>query len=60
MNEHGFAKGMTVGLMAGAAMGAMGMMASPMKKSQVKKTADKAIKAVGEMMEDLSSELKMR
>lgn len=54
MKDHDFAMGMTMGLMAGAAMG---MMMAPRKKSSVQKAADKAVRTVGEVMENLSDEL---
>ena len=54
MKDHDFAIGMTMGLMAGAAVG---MMVAPKQKRGLKKAADKAVKTVGEVMEDLSEEL---
>ena len=54
MKEHEFAKGMTMGVMAGMAMGAMMM---PKKKNSVKRAAEKAMKTVGQVMEDLSDEM---
>ncbi len=54
MKEHEFAKGMTMGVMAGAALG---MMLAPQKKSTMKKAADKAMKTMGEVMETLSDEM---
>ncbi len=54
MKQHEFAKGMTMGVMAGMALGAA---MAPKKKSSVKKVAGKAIKTVGQVMEDLSDEM---
>lgn len=54
MKQHEFAKGMTMGVMAGMAMGVMMM---PKKKNSVKKAAGKAMKTVGQVMEDLSEEM---
>lgn len=54
MKEHPFAKGMTMGVMAGAALG---MALAPQKKSSMKKAADKAMKTMGEVMETLSDEM---
>ena len=55
MKEHNFAKGMTMGVMAGMALGAVMM---PRKKPSAKKVAGKAMKAVGQAMEDLSNEMR--
>lgn len=54
MKQHEFAKGMTMGVMAGAAMG---MMLAPRKRTNVKRAAEKAMKTVGQVMEDLSDEM---
>ena len=54
MKQHEFAKGMTMGVMAGAAMG---VMLAPRKRTNVKKAAEKAMKTVGQVMEDLSDEM---
>lgn len=54
MKQHEFAKGMTMGVLAGVAMGAVLM---PPKKTRVKKAAEKAMKTVGQVMEDLSDEM---
>lgn len=54
MKQHEFAKGMTMGVAAGMAMG---MMFMPRKKNSVKKAAEKAMKNVGQVMEDLSNEM---
>lgn len=54
MSEHEFAKGMTMGIMAGAALG---MALAPQKKSSMKKTADKVMKTMGEVMETISDEM---
>lgn len=56
MKDHDFAMGMTMGLMAGAAMG---IMMTPKRKRNIQKAADKAKKTVGEVMEDLADELGM-
>ena len=54
MKQHEFAKGMTMGVMAGVAVGAM---VAPRKKTNVKRAAEKAMKTVGQVMEDLSDEM---
>lgn len=54
MKQHEFAKGMTMGVVAGMAMGAV---LAPQKKTRVKKAAEKAMKTVGQVMEDLSDEM---
>ncbi len=54
MKEHEFVKGMTMGVVAGAALSAVMM---PRKKSSMKKTAGKAMKTVGQVMENLSDEM---
>ncbi len=54
MKQHEFAKGMTMGVVAGMAMGAI---MAPRKKTNVKKAAEKAMKTVGQVMEDLSDEM---
>lgn len=54
MKEHEFAKGMTMGVVAGAALG---MAVAPRKKHNVKKAAGKAMKTMGEVMETLSDEM---
>lgn len=54
MKEHDFAWGMTMGVVAGAALG---MAMSPRKKSNMKKAADKAMRTVGEVMETLTDEM---
>ena len=50
MKEHEFAKGMTMGVMAGAALG---MVMAPRKKTNMKKAAGKAMKTMGQVMENL-------
>lgn len=52
--QHEFAKGMTMGVVAGMAVGAV---LAPQKKTRVKKAAEKAMKTVGQVMEDLSDEM---
>jgi len=56
MKEHGFAKGMGLGMIAGATLGAV---MAPKRKSgmNMKKAAGKAMKTVGQVMEDLSNEM---
>ncbi len=54
MKEHSFAKGMGLGMMAGAALGAA---MAPKKKSGMKKAAGRAMKTVGQVMEDLSNDM---
>ena len=51
MTKHQFITGMGMGLAAGAALG---MAMSGTRKREIKRAADKAIKAVGEVMENLS------
>lgn len=52
--DHTFATGMGLGLMAGAALA---MTLTPKPARQVKKTAHKAAKALGQVMEDLGNDL---
>lgn len=54
MNEHKFAKGMGLGMLAGAAAG---FVMAPKKKYNVKKAAGKAVKTVEEVMGNLSDDL---
>ena len=54
MKDHEFAKGMGLGVLAGAALGAALM---PRKKHSVKKAAGKAMKTVGQVMENLSEDM---
>ena len=54
MKEHEFAKGMTMGVMAGAALG---MVMAPRKKTNMKKAAGKAMKTMGQVMENFSDEM---
>lgn len=54
MSEHEFAKGMGLGMLAGVAMG---MAMAPKKRCNMKKAAGKAIKTVGQVMEDLSADM---
>ena len=51
MKDHAFVKGMTMGVVTGAAMVAAMM---PKKRVNMKKAAGKAMKAAGQMMEDIS------
>ena len=54
MKEHEFMKGMTMGVVTGAALG---MVMAPRKKTSVKKAAGKAMKTMGQMMENLSDDM---
>ena len=54
LKQHEFAKGITMGVVAGMAMGAV---LAPRKKTNVKKAAEKAMRTVGQVMEDLSDEM---
>ena len=54
MKDQDFLWGMAMGAVAGTVMGAT---LAPRRKSQVKKAADKALKTVGEVMENLSEEM---
>ena len=54
MEKHEFLRGMGVGVLAGAAIGAVMM---PKKKHSMKATAGKALKTVGEVMENLSDNM---
>lgn len=54
MKQHEFAKGMAMGVAAGMAMGAVLM---PRKKTNMKKAAEKAMRTVGQVMEDLGDEM---
>lgn len=51
MKDHAFVKGMAMGVVTGAAMVAAMM---PKKRVNMKKAAGKAMKAAGQMMEDIS------
>lgn len=54
MKEHEFAKGMGLGVLAGAALGAA---IAPRKKTPMRKVAGKAMKTVGQVMENLSDDM---
>lgn len=54
MKEHEFAKGMTMGVVAGAALG---MAMAPRRKPNIKKAAGKAMKTMGQVMENLSDDM---
>lgn len=54
MKDHDFVWGMAMGLTVGTTMG---VMMAPGSKRKLKKAADKALKTVGEVMEDLSEEI---
>ena len=55
MNGTGFVKGMALGVTAGAVMAVMVM---PKKKKFSKKMTGKALKAVGEIMDSVTSSFK--
>ena len=54
MKQHNFAKGMGLGMIAGTALGAA---MAPKKKTNMKKAAGKAMKTVGQVMENLSDDM---
>ncbi len=54
MKEHEFMKGMGLGVLTGAALGAA---MAPRKKSSMKKAAGKAMKTMGQVMENLSDDM---
>ncbi len=56
MTKGQFMAGMGIGLAAGAVMG---MAMSVTKKRDIKRAADKAIKAVGEVVENISDSMGM-
>lgn len=51
MTQHQFISGAMLGVVAGTALG---MAMSTSKKREIRKAADKAIKAVGEVVDNLS------
>lgn len=57
MKDQNFLYGMAMGAVVGTVVGATMM---PRRKSQVKRAADKAMKTVGEVMENLSEEMGLR
>ena len=57
MKDQDFLCGMAMGAVVGTVIGATMM---PRRKSQVKRAADKAMKTVGEVMENLSEEMGLR
>ncbi len=57
MKDQDFLYGMAMGAVVGTVVGATMM---PRRKSQVKRAADKAMKTVGEVMENLSEEMGLR
>ena len=57
MKDQDFLYGMAMGAVVGTVVGAIMM---PRRKSQVKRAADKAMKTVGEVMENLSEEMGLR
>lgn len=54
MKTNGFLKGIGVGMVAGAAVGAALM---PKKKTSLKKAAGRAMKTMGQVMEELSDDM---
>ena len=56
MEQHHFLKGMGLGMAAGAALA---MAVAPRKKSNLKKAAGRAIKTVGEVVENISEAIDM-
>lgn len=56
MTKHQFMTGAAMGIVAGTALG---LAMSHTKKRDIKKAADKAIKAVGEVMENISDGMGM-
>lgn len=54
MKTYGFWKGIGIGMMAGAAVGAAMM---PKKKVTLKKAAGRAMKTMGQVMEELSDDM---
>lgn len=56
MTKHQFIGGMSLGVVAGTALG---MAMSTAKKREIRKAADKAIKAVGEVVENISGNMGM-
>ena len=57
MKDQDFLCGMAMGAVVGTVVGATMI---PRRKSQVKRAADKAMKTVGEVMENLSEEMGLR
>ena len=57
MKDQDFLYGMAMGAVVGTVVGATMM---PRRKSQLKRAADKAMKTVGEVMENLSEEMGLR
>ncbi|MEQ2444789.1 hypothetical protein WMO64_15125 [Pseudoflavonifractor sp. CLA-AP-H29] len=56
MTKHQFIAGIGMGMVAGAALG---MAMTGTRKREIKRAADKAIKAVGEVVENLSDTMGM-
>ena len=52
--DHAFVKGVTMGVVTGAALG---MVMAPRKKTSMKKAAGKAMKTMGQVMENFSDEM---
>lgn len=57
MKDQDFLCGMAMGAVVGTVVGATMI---PRRKSQIKRAADKAMKTVGEVMENLSEEMGLR
>ena len=56
MTKHQFIAGIGMGMVAGAALG---MAMTGTRKREIKRAADKAIKAVGEVVDNLSDTMGM-
>ncbi len=56
MTKHQFISGIGIGAIAGAALG---MAVSTSKRREIKRAADKAMKAVGEVMDNISDNMGM-
>lgn len=54
MKEHEFARGISLGVLVGAALGAA---VAPRKKTSMRKAAGKAMKTVGQVMENISNDM---
>ena len=56
MTKHRFMSGAAMGIVAGTALG---LLMSGTKKRDIKRAADKAMKAVGEVVENISDSMGM-
>jgi predicted small secreted protein len=56
MTKHQFISGIGIGVLAGATLG---LAMSTSKKREIKRAADKAIKAVGEVVDNISENMGM-